>query len=179
MKRLPEGANKPVGLVQYLCREYPFKNELEVPRVVKMVFLCDWLSAIVHGETLSDCRWKLGETGPLSLDLLNALKQARGVSLSFDVMHTPLGERRERLEPMGETVPVDPQAAEVMTRVCAMVSPMAWNDLMRCVYQLSVVLKTPPRGDIDLVGGGSDLRADRSKLKEEIESFRPSRAPRG
>lgn len=51
-------------VINYIYNTYPHKDKLSKARLVRMLYLADWRSAIVRRRQLTNLKWKLGENGP-------------------------------------------------------------------------------------------------------------------
>lgn len=58
-------------VVAYVCRNYPYKDELSNARVTKkVVYLAGWRSAITRGRQLTDLEWEFSHYGPYVSDVI-------------------------------------------------------------------------------------------------------------
>src|SRR5262245_11705397 len=58
----------------YFLRRYPHKHELSRSRLMSMVYLADWKGALERREQVTDAQWSLGNYGPFSQAVYDALE---------------------------------------------------------------------------------------------------------
>lgn len=80
-------------IVAYVCKNYPYKDELSNARVTKMVYLADWRSAITRGKQLTDLEWEFSHYGPY----VNNVIRVAEADPAFEVVTTknPYGGQKD------------------------------------------------------------------------------------
>lgn len=66
--------SKLLEIVNYIYEKYPKIEELSKPRLVKLIFLIDWKTAIDNGDQYTDIKWYFNHYGPYVDDVINMIK---------------------------------------------------------------------------------------------------------
>lgn len=80
--------SKLLEIVNYIYDKYPKVEELSKPRLVKLVFLIDWKTAIESGDQYTDIKWYFNHYGPYVDDVINLIKSQPEF---FTVVSSPTG----------------------------------------------------------------------------------------
>ncbi|MBD2058113.1 hypothetical protein H6F88_19200 [Oculatella sp. FACHB-28] len=51
------------SIIKYIVSRYPKKTKLSKIRLIKIIYLADWRSAIVRGKQITSIKWKFGDCG--------------------------------------------------------------------------------------------------------------------
>jgi hypothetical protein len=61
-------------VIAYFCLKYPFKDELSKARLTKLVYLADWMSALVNDRQMTQIKWLFNHYGPYVDDVIDAAR---------------------------------------------------------------------------------------------------------
>lgn len=62
-------------VVEAICNQYPDPTELSSPRLTKLVFLVDWITAVRRGEQATSIGWVYNHYGPFVWDVMDAVRR--------------------------------------------------------------------------------------------------------
>ena len=65
---------KSKAVVKYFALTYPWGDVISESRMMKLVFLADWRSALRLGRQITEADWVFGRRGPHSDDILNVIR---------------------------------------------------------------------------------------------------------
>lgn len=125
-------------IIRYICKRYPYPEELSKARLTKLVYLADWESCKKFGRQLSNIKWFFHNFGPYVDDVVNCAKS----SPYIDVIETEnfYGERKELVKvALGAPFPnIDKFAIDIIHKIIDETKDLYWNDFIEYVYN------TPP-----------------------------------
>jgi len=151
-------------VVRYLCFNYPYKDELSKARVVKMIYLADWRSAIRFGKQITGITWTFNHYGPY-VDTPIALIRC---DPDFEIEETTnrYGSRKELVKYLGgENWPTLTNVTiEVLNHVIKTTRPKTWSAFLDLVYATYPVATQPRYTDLDLVSLAAQYRDVRQDL---------------
>lgn len=121
-------------ILVYLFWKYPNPNELSKARVVKMIYLADWRSAITKGKQITSINWIYNHYGPYVNDIADYVKKDD----RFEIKSTTnyWGEFKEviTLKPKEFTIDLDKDTISILDFVIEGTSKLYWNDFIKLVY---------------------------------------------
>ena len=62
-----------IDIVKYIFDKYPKPEELSKPRLVKIVYLIDWKTAVETGDQCTNVEWYYNHYGPYVEDVINVI----------------------------------------------------------------------------------------------------------
>lgn len=140
-----------IDIVKYIYIHYPHKKELSKARVVKMVYLADWKSAIVYGRQLSSINWYFNHYGPYVSSVIEVIRKDPDFNVSW--VTNPLGEPKELVVLKNNvTQPnVSKDTKEILDFVISKTAPLYWEDFIKLVYSTYPIVNKPRFSELDLV----------------------------
>ncbi|MBI1364144.1 MAG: DUF4065 domain-containing protein [Proteobacteria bacterium] len=142
-----------IDFIAYIYDKYTRKEALSDARMVKTIYLADWLSAVETGKQLTDIRWKFDNYGPYVKDVVEAISG----SDSFEIVETKNfygapKKQVERLPNVGNThVRLKKHERETLDKVLEETQHMYFRQFIDHVYGTYPVLSQPKGSYLDLV----------------------------
>jgi len=151
-----------LDVVRYLCVNYPYKDELSKARVVKMIYLADWRSAIVYGRTITDITWVFNHYGPYVERPISEARSAPGFHINES--RTMYGNLKETVSFQGEPIwpSLSDREIEVLDHVIETTKSKTWSSFLNLVYSTYPVSTQERYSELDLVTLASQYRDVRS-----------------
>lgn len=138
-------------VVAYICKHYPYPDQLSNARVTKMVYLADWRSAITRGEKLTDTRWTFNHYGPFVYDVI---EMAKGDS-TFKITATQnmFGSSKELIGLRGDVdcPSLSEKDREILDFIMEKSANKNYGEFMRLVYSTYPVATRERYSELDLV----------------------------
>lgn len=138
-------------IVAYICRNYPYKDELSNARVTKMVYLADWRSAITRGKQLTDLEWEFSHYGPYVNDVIRVAETDPG----FEVIPTKnlYGGQKDLLRVADDVdfPSITEEEKELLDFVISTSASKNWDDFIKLVYSTYPIVTQERFSKLDLV----------------------------
>jgi hypothetical protein len=148
----------------YLCRNYPYKEQLSKARLTKMIYLADWKSAIDRATQISDVEWAFSHFGPYVPLVIEQLRDDEDFAVVSS--STIYGNPKEVVSYHGPgffpTLSVEDR--RILDFVIESVAPKSWDGFVRLVYSTYPVMSRPRYSRLDLVGLADEYRAQEALL---------------
>jgi Protein of unknown function (DUF4065) len=148
----------------YLCRNYPYQEQLSKARLTKMIYLADWKSAIDRSTQISDVRWEFSHFGPYVPLVVEQLREdedfwVRGSSTIF-------GHPKEVVSYHGpdDFPTLSAEDRRILDFVIASVAPKSWDGFIKLVYSTYPVVSQPRYSELDLVRLAEEYRGQEALL---------------
>ncbi len=138
-------------IVAYICRNYPYQDELSNARVTKMVYLADWRSAILREKQLTNLEWEFSHYGPYVDDVIQV---AEG-DPAFEVVSTRnlYGGQKELFRVADDVAypSVTDEEKELLDFVISSSASKNWDDFIKLVYSTYPIVTQERFSKLDLV----------------------------
>lgn len=147
-----------IDIVKYLFVNYPNKNELSKARVVKMVYLADWKSALIQGKQLTSIQWFFNNYGPYVSEVISEIRKDPDFHISSVV--NCYGEPKELISLNDNYIPpvVSRSTQDILDFVIKQTSPLYWEDFISLVYSTYPIVNKPRYSYLDLVSLANDYK---------------------
>ena len=157
-------------LVKYLYLNYPFHGELSKARTVKMVYLADWRSCLLHGCQITGIHWYFNHYGPYVSDIINSIRkdddfEVRSVTNIF-------GDNKELIVLKNRQCSIDvtKEVASILDYVIATTSCLTWDQFISLIYSTYPVVTQPRYTYLDLIQLSQQYKTKQeTKQLEECE----------
>ena len=138
-------------IIKYLYLNYPYKNELSKGRVVKMIYLADWKSAMLYQRQLTSINWYFNHYGPYVSDIINAIRSDD--DFTIHTQKNIYGEPKEliRINEKHTQPSLSDNVKYVLDFVIEKTSPLSWDDFIRLVYSTYPIVTQPRYSTLNLV----------------------------
>ena len=138
-------------VIKYLYLNYPYKNELSKARVVKMVYLADWKSAMLYQKQLTNINWYFNHYGPYVSDIINAIRSDS--DFTIDTQKNMYGETKEliRINEKNTQLTLSDNVKHVLDFVIEKTAPLSWDDFIKLVYSTYPIVTQPRYSTLNLV----------------------------
>ena len=138
-------------VIAYICLKYPYKDELSKSRLTKMIYLCDWRSALVNGYQLTDISWEYSHYGPYVDDIIkeansNKLFNVKETNNIYGFQKDLIKIRDDKYSPVLEN-----SEKSILDFVIKKTHLKNWNDFIRLVYSTFPIVTQTQYSDLDLV----------------------------
>jgi uncharacterized phage-associated protein len=153
-------------VIAYLLVAYPHKHELSRSRLMSMVYLADWKSAIEHRRQMTDTRWTLGSYGPFAQEVYDVIEE--DAAFETVIEENVHGTTKGRVTLVGEIDlrALAPQDRDILDFVVESSQPLRWTEFVGLVYSTYPMMVVSEKGEsLDLVGGAADYSAAQEVLR--------------
>ncbi len=134
-------------VVAYICKEYKKKEHLSKPRLTKMVYLVDWLSALRTGKQTTEIKWFYNHYGPFVFDVSDLVRKDDDFSWAMYSNHPwPVA----RFNGDDGAVNLDDKTREFADIVMSKTKNMEWPEFLDLVYQTYPVASKSKYSTLDL-----------------------------
>jgi hypothetical protein len=127
----------PTDAFVYLTENYPEddRDDLSRSRLMGMLYLADWRSALLRRTPMTNAKWVLGRFGAYAEDAFSLLENP---TPPFRVVEeeNPYGTPKVRVELTSDDVPtptVDADAREILDYVIETTKPLRWSEFVGLV----------------------------------------------
>ena len=138
-------------VIKYLYLNYPYKNELSKARVVKMVYLADWKSAMLYQRQLTSINWYFNHYGPYVSDIINAIRSDS--DFTIDTQKNIYGETKEliRINEKHTQLTLSDNVKHVLDFVIEKTAHLYRDDFIKLVYSTYPIVTQPRYSTLNLV----------------------------
>ncbi len=139
-------------VIYYIFCNYPNPFELSKARVVKMVYLADWKSAIDQGKQITAVEWYYNHYGPYVKEIIEEIKNDN----RFEIRETSnsFGEYKELIilkYKTSKNFKLDESTIKILDFVINATSKLYWNDFIDLIYSTYPIVIMPKFSTLDLV----------------------------
>jgi hypothetical protein len=135
----------------YICKNYPYSDELSNARVTKIVYLADWRSAITRGEQLTTLEWQFSHFGPYVADVIQVAK----TDSDFEVVSTNnmYGGPKDLLRVSSDVQypSLTDEEKDLLDFVISSSASKNWDDFIKLVYSTYPIVTQERFAKLDLV----------------------------
>ena len=139
-------------MMEYIIANYPRRYDLSNARLTKLVYLTDWVRAILDETQATSIRWYFDNYGPYVSDILETAKQQ---SDRFGVIETAAeyGAPKSLIElKQGKgTTSLTDRDRNAADHVIKQTASMEWSDFIRLVYSTHPIITSDRYSHLDLV----------------------------
>ncbi len=138
-------------ILVYLFWKYPNPNELSKARVVKMIYLSDWRSAIISGKQITSINWIYNHYGPYVNDIIDYIRQDNRFEITSTTNYW--GEFKEviSLKKQNISVSLNKETTDILDFVIEGTSKLYWNDFIKLVYSTYPIKNSVKYTELNLV----------------------------
>lgn len=148
------------NIVAYICAKYPHKNELSKARLTKLVYLSDWRSALVSGETVTSINWKFNHYGPYVDDVMDVVRSDKSFTVRGEV--NMFGSPKETIYYNGSEPEVDGDDKKIIDFVISKTKNLTWDGFIKLVYSTYPVLVSEKQTYLDLSAIAARYKSERA-----------------
>ncbi|MCS0351186.1 Panacea domain-containing protein [Vibrio ordalii] len=143
--------NKIQSLVAYLCMNYPYESELSKERLTKLVYLADWISALVDDKQITRIDWLFNHYGPYVDDVVESVLFNTDFSIVSE--QTMYGSEKNIISFHGASSNIELTSREkqIVDAVINKTEKMYFNDFIDYVYSTYPVRSQNRYSHLDLV----------------------------
>lgn len=125
--------NKLKDVVAYICEKYPIKSELSKSRLVKLVYLSDWFSAVIFNKPLTKTDWLFNHYGPYVDEIIDSLQD--DPSFNVNSTYNSYGTSKYLISYCGgRKINLEPQEIKLIEAVINKTKGMYYNEFIDYVY---------------------------------------------
>jgi uncharacterized protein YwgA len=142
----------------YIFSNYPNPLELSKARIVKMVYLADWKSAIEHGRQITGIRWHFNHYGPYVTEVINTIKSDSRFETTWVSNH--FGEPKELISLISQSIDLSlsQETKEILDFVIRKTSVLYWQDFINLIYSTYPIQNSPRYSYLNLVSLAKDYK---------------------
>ena len=124
-------------VLTYIYNNYPYKDKLSKARLVKMLYLADWRSAITQGKQLTSISWKFSENGPKPENFIEEISLPDETKIKFliDFSYASLTNEDK----------------EVINHVIVTTFEKSWDSFASLIYSTFPIFTQPRFSQLNLV----------------------------
>ena len=139
-----------IEILKYLFSNYPYASELSKARVVKMVYLADWKSAIKHDKQLTDIKWIYNHYGPYVDDVIGLLRS----DSAFEIIpglnsHNQPKDLIKLIKKVDTNLSLETK--EILDFVIKNTSFLNWEEFINLVYSTYPIIKEKKLSELNLI----------------------------
>lgn len=147
------------NIILFLFKNYPNPLELSKARLVKMVYLADWKSAITYGNQLTNIKWFYNHYGPYVNEIIESIRSDENFELEW--ISNSNGEPKEliKLKNNKANYNLEKKTKEILKFVIDATYPLYWSDFINLVYSTYPIKKSTKYSNLDLIELGKEYKA--------------------
>jgi hypothetical protein len=159
-----------IDVARYLCFNYPRPDDVSKARLVKMMYLADWRSAIYRGHQITDIEWYFNHYGPYVEEPIEQIADHPEFEISES--STMYGNRKSIITYSGpdEWPSIDPDEVLVLDHVIETSSSKSWSEFLKLVYATYPVITRSRYSVLNLVALAAQYREVRQDLAWGVPS---------
>ena len=154
--------DKVKNIVAYFCLKYPHENELSKARLTKLVYLADWVSALVCGKQLTNIKWIFNHYGPYVNDVVETARN----DINFNIIpaRTYFGGEKYIISFNGDEDDIDLTSKEkdILNAIIEKTKTMYFNDFIDYVYSTYPVRSQERYSYLNLVELAKEYKSNES-----------------
>jgi hypothetical protein len=153
--------NKLQSMIAFICQNYPHKHDITKARLTKMVYLADWVSAILDGKQLTEIEWLFNHYGPYVDDVVEAAKNS--VGFNTELQSTMYGSPKYVISFNGnnESIDLSKREKDILTAVIDKTKTMFFNDFINYIYSTYPVKTKERYTTLNLVSLAKKFKAEK------------------
>lgn len=147
------------NLIKYILSQYPYKSELSVSRLTKILYLADWKSALENNKQITDAKWYFNHYGPYVDDFVELATQDENIELINT--STILGGRKKLLQlkhSNEKKLAIDPDEKKLIDYVINATKSKNYEDFIKLVYSTYPVLTSGRYSELDLINSAGKYK---------------------
>lgn len=150
------------SIIAYFCLRYPHGDELSKARLTKMVYLADWLSALVTGRQMTEIKWIFNHYGPYVDDVMAHVSFDPDFKITHN--HTIYGGDKHVISYHGNSdICFEPKEQEILDFIINKTATMYFKDFINYVYSTYPVTSSERYSDLELEEKAREYR-DKEQL---------------
>lgn len=155
--------SKIADIIKYICKMYPYDQELSKARLTKMVYLADWESARRFGRQITEINWYFNNYGPYVDDVFETalMDPEIDVITTTTIYGTP--KIQIRYLGNGEGIGLSKEEIIILNQVISQTQLMYWNGFISYVYDTYPIRENAQYSYLNLVELASQEKADNKK----------------
>lgn len=122
------------SIIAFICRDYPHKHELTKARLTKMVYLADWVSAILDEKQLTNIEWLFNHYGPYVDDVVEASQNSLGFNTEFQANMYGMPKYVISFNGNEENIELSQRERDILSAVINKTKTMFFNDFINYIY---------------------------------------------
>ncbi|MDA8596294.1 Panacea domain-containing protein [Flavobacteriaceae bacterium] len=141
---------KTIDIIKYLYNKYPHPSELSKARLVKLVYLADWKSAITNEKQLTNIKWLYNHYGPYVEDIINEIRN----DVNFEIVSGTnyLNQQKDLIKIINNTEPpLKKETKKILDFVILKTKDLYWEEFINLVYSTYPIIKEEKFNHLDLV----------------------------
>jgi hypothetical protein len=160
--------NKLQSIIAFICKNYPHDSELTKARLTKMVYLADWVSAILDDRQLTDVNWIFNHYGPYVEDVVDAARSSAGFKM--ETQPTMYGNAKSVISFDGDDRAIDLTDKEknILSAVISKTKTMYFNSFIDYIYSTYPVKTKERYSTLDLVALAKDFKKEKESREKVL-----------
>lgn len=138
-------------IIKYFYAHYPFRNELSKARVVKMVYLADWKSAIIQQKQLTQIDWFFNHYGPYVSEIIEEISNDEDFEIKTVSNYFGGDKDLVVLNAKFKNPIVSPATKDILDFVIQKTSNLYWSDFINLIYSTYPIVNSPRYTHLNLV----------------------------
>jgi hypothetical protein len=142
--------SKLADVMQYICANYPFPDELSNARLTKMVYLSDWRHALRTGDPITNIQWVFNHYGPFVEDVKSEAESNKAFKIGVVDNFYGNPKRLISVESKDKKVYLTNDEKSAIDRVIEVTKNKYWDDFIKLVYSTFPVMSQERHSVLDL-----------------------------
>ena len=138
-------------IILYLLAHYSNLSELTSSKIIKMIYLADWHSAVLTDKTLTSTEWFLNDYGPTSDELLAAFKNYNEFTSKLAHDLTNKNKRLEFNDTLSKKINLSREQQAILDRVIDVTQKRNLNDFNVFVKSTYPVISSNINNKLNLI----------------------------
>lgn len=164
------------SLLVYICAKYPYKKELSVRRLIHTIYLCDWLSVLIHDKQVSDVKWYFDHYGPDSKDITQIIthnaKIFKEINSGTTRIDNIINLQKSIIGKCLFLFELDNDSKKIINKIINKTKHIYSNELMNLVYNTEPVSYGIRYQNMDLIKSKKELKLfDLRLIADEIRKL--------
>lgn len=137
-------------VITYICRSYPYADDLSKARLTKLIYLADWKMCISYGTQLTPTRWYFNHYGPYVPDVEQLARNNE--AFFVDQTYNMFGSPKEviRLSHPNAPYNLSPEERSVIDFTINNTQQLNWDDFIKLVYSTYPIITNNRYQNLDL-----------------------------
>ena len=148
-----------LSLVKYILANYPNKYALSVSRLIGILYLSDWKSALEKNNQMTNVSWCLESEGPYVDDFLKLAKNDPEINVvNVGIAHSEKNKNVELRKNYHDNIKISVDDKEILDFVIKKTKDKSYAAFMRLVNSTYPVILSDHKGEINMVKMAVDYR---------------------
>lgn len=153
--------SKIIDIAYYICKNYPYKDELSKARLTKMVYLSDWKSCLEQDHQLTDIAWFFDNYGPFVENVHDEIEKRPDLINIKHTLNYYGSEKTLYTISQSEYLPdLEENDQKIIDKVIEKTKTMHWDGFINFVYSTYPIATSPRYSKLNLLEKAHEYKKD-------------------